>query len=280
MAKIKLVTDSSVQLTPEEIEQYGITVIPLTIMIDSTVYVDGETITRDAFMEKMAAANALPKTSQPAIGTFLDMYDELTADGSEVLSIHMMEAISGTVNSARQAAELCEGTVTVVDSTFTDRTLAFQVLAAAQMIQDGADTPAILARLDTIRANSKLFLGVATLDNLVKGGRIGRVSGMLSSLLNIKVILEVTGGELKALQKGRGNKTLVKFVDDTVAEMAALPNLQAIGVSYAGGQEFAESIGDKIRTAMPQVPLLVRPTDPVIATHTGEGAFAITYYVD
>ena len=280
MANIKLVTDSSIQLTPEEIAKYDIHVIPLTIMIDSTVYVDGETITRAEFMDKMAAASALPKTSQPAIGTFLDVFNDLTADGSEVLAVHMLEAISGTVNSARQAAELCKGKVTVVDSQFTDRALAFQVIEAAKLIQAGKPMADVIKRMEQIRDHTKLVMGVSTLDNLVKGGRISRVSGMLSSLLNIKVILEVTGGELKALQKGRGMKTLVNFADKTVQQMAKLGNVKGVGVSYAGGQKLAEEIGAKVKAALPTAELLVRPTDPVIATHTGDGAFAITYYVD
>lgn len=280
MPKIKLVTDSSIQLTEEEIARYDIRVIPLTIMIDNTVYIDGETITRTEFMTKMAAAKALPKTSQPAIGTFLDVFEELTEDGSQVLAIHMLEAISGTVNSARQAAEMCQGDVQVLDSDFTDRALAFQVLEAAKMAEAGADRDAIVAHLATLKANTTLVMGVSTLDNLVKGGRIGRISGLLSSLLNIKVILQVKDGQLEALQKGRGAKTLHKFVDSFIERMQGMPGLKAIGVSFAGGQAYAEEIGQKIQAALPQIPLLVRPTDPVIATHTGDGAFAIMCYTD
>ncbi len=204
---IKIVTDSSVQLTPEEIEKYQIHIIPLTIMIDGTVYIDGETITREEFMTKMAQASALPKTSQPAIGTFLELFDDLTKDGSEVLALHMLEAISGTVNSARQAAELSQGKVTVWDSDFTDRALSFQVIEAAKMAQAGADMDAILAKMAEVRDHTRLVMGVSNLDNLVKGGRISKVSGLLSSLLNIKVILQVKDGQLTALQKGRGMKT-------------------------------------------------------------------------
>lgn len=282
MAKIKLVTDSSIQLTEQEIKDNDITVIPLTIMIDSTVYVDGETIGREEFMTKMAAAKALPKTSQPAIGTFLDVFDKLTADGSQVLAVHMLEAISGTVNSARQAAELCKGEVTVVDSDFTDRSLAFQVLEAAKMIRADKDMQAIVDRMAIIRDHTNLVMGVSTLENLVKGGRISRVSGLLSSLLNIKVILQVKDGQLGMLQKGRGTKTLKRFVDDHIEKMKALADnsIQAIGVSYAGGLAMAEEIKQKLEANFPTVPLLVRPTDPVIATHTGDGAFAIQYYTD
>ncbi len=104
MSKIKIVTDSSVQMTDEEIKEYGVTIIPLTVMIDNTVYVDGETIQRDEFVQKMATADSLPKTSQPAVGTVLETFNDLTKDGSQVLAIFMAESLSGTVNSGRQAA--------------------------------------------------------------------------------------------------------------------------------------------------------------------------------
>ncbi|KAB1965792.1 DegV family protein [Lacticaseibacillus paracasei] len=280
MANIKIVTDSSVQLTPEEISQHNITVVPLTIMIDNTVYIDGETITRDDFMDEMAAAQNLPKTSQPAVGTFADVFDKLTADGSEVLAIHMTETISGTVNSSRQAAKIAKGKVTVIDSQFTDRAMAFQVLVAAEMAEAGKDMKTILDKLEQVRDNTTLVLGVTNLDNLVKGGRLSRVSGLISSFLNIKVILQLQNGELKALRKGRGMKTINNFIAETIAKMAKLSNIKSVGISTAGAKELGEDIGRRIAEVLPSVPILVRPTDPVIATHTGPGAFAITYYVD
>lgn len=280
MANIKIVTDSSVQLTPEEISQHNITVVPLTIMIDNTVYIDGETITRDDFMDEMAAAQNLPKTSQPAVGTFADVFDKLTADGSEVLAIHMTETISGTVNSSRQAAQIAKGKVTVIDSQFTDRAMAFQVLVAAEMAEAGKDMKTILDKLEQVRDNTTLVLGVTNLDNLVKGGRLSRVSGLISSFLNIKVILQLQNGELKALRKGRGMKTINNFIAETIAKMAKLSNIKSVGISTAGAKELGEDIGRRIAEVLPSVPILVRPTDPVIATHTGPGAFAITYYVD
>ena len=280
MANIKIVTDSSVQLTPEEISQHNITVVPLTIMIDNTVYIDGETITRDDFMDEMAAAQNLPKTSQPAVGTFADVFDKLTADGSEVLAIHMTETISGTVNSSRQAAQIAKGKVTVIDSQFTDRAMAFQVLVAAEMAEAGKDMKTILDKLEQVRDNTTLVLGVTNLDNLVKGGRLSRVSGLISSFLNIKVILKLQNGELKALRKGRGMKTINNFIAETIAKMAKLSNIKSVGISTAGAKELGEDIGRRIAEVLPSVPILVRPTDPVIATHTGPGAFAITYYVD
>lgn len=127
MPKIKVITDSSVQLSPEEIEKYDITVVPLSITIDDKTYVDGEDITRKDFIQKMDSANELPKTSQPAIGRFVDEFKKLAADGSQVLGIFMAKCLSGTVDAARQASELVDFDVTIFDSGYTDRAMGFEV---------------------------------------------------------------------------------------------------------------------------------------------------------
>lgn len=232
MTNIKIVADSSVQMTPEEIAQYQVTIIPLTVMIDGTVYTDGETITRDEFVNKMFTAKDLPQTSQPAIGSFVEKYEQLTADGSQVISIHLAESLSGTVNAARQAAEMVDGDVTVIDSGLTDRAMAFQVIEAAKLAAQGADVDTIVARCKTVEDHTTLRMGVVNLTNLVKGGRLSRAAGMITSVLNIKIALTMEHGELGILKKGRGMKTIKRFVDDVVQTMSQKPGIKSIGVSY------------------------------------------------
>lgn len=278
MANVKIVTDSSVQLTHEEIKMYDIHVIPLIIEIDQKSYVDGQDITREGFMTAMAHAENLPKTSQPSIGAFLDLFDSLAEDGSAILAIHMTETISGTVNAARQAGEISRANVTVVDSEFTDRGMAFQVIEAAKAAQAGASVPEILQKIQEIRDKTHLVMGVSDLTNLVKGGRLSRVSGMISGLLNIKIVLELTKGQLNVVSKGRGVKTLMRYVDQTIVQMQNLPPIQSIGISHADGLKISQEIEAKLQTVFPEVPLLVQATDPIIATHAGPGAFALMFY--
>lgn len=275
---IKIVTDSSVQLTPEEIEKYAIHVIPLTIEIDGKSYVDGQDITRQDFMTAMAHANALPKTSQPSIGAFLNLFDALAADGSEVLAIHMTETISGTVNAARQASEITRANVTVVDSTFTDRAMAFQVIKAAQLAQAGQSMAELIQAINVVRDHTRLVMGVADLTNLVKGGRMSRVSGMISGLLNIKIVLELRKGQLEVVSKGRGLKTLTRYVDKVVAQLTNLPPIQSIGISHADGLGISQQIAAAIHAEFSDLPILIQQTDPIIATHAGTGAFALMFY--
>lgn len=278
MTKIKVVTDSSVQMTDEEIKNLDVTVIPLTIMIDNTVYVDGVTIQRDEFVDKMNGANSLPTTSQPAIGTMVDKFNELTADGSAVLGIFMAESLSGTVNSARQAAEMADGDVTVIDSEFTDRAMAFQVMEAAKLAQQDTPMATILDTVKQVEANTTLRMAVVDLTNIVKGGRLSKAAGMIGSLLNIKVTLGMENGKLEILKKGRGMKTIRAFKDEVIQTMSQLPDVKGVGVSYVGIPDEAETMGEEIRQALPGVDVLVRTTTPVVATHAGQGAFAILYY--
>lgn len=249
-------------------------------MIDGTVYIDGKTITRPRFVELMNQSTALPKTSQPPIGEFIELFDQLGADGSQVIALHMTDAISGTVNTARQAANLSKSDVTVIDTRETDRGMAFQVLRAAQLAQSGADKETILSSLDRVRNSTKLYVAVMTLDNIVKGGRVSRVTGLISNILNMKVIFEMIDGELNVRTKGRGTKTVNNFMRDLIADLASKPNIKSIGISHVAANDVMEKFRADIHAALPNVPLLIRDTSPIIATYTGMGAFAIMYYTE
>ncbi|MGV0167490.1 DegV family protein [Furfurilactobacillus sp. WILCCON 0119] len=280
MPNVKIVTDSSAGLTEDEIKQHNIAIVPLSVMIDGTVYVERETITKEEFMTKMSAAESLPKTSQPPLGKFVDLFDELGKDGSKVVSINMMKSISGTVEAARQAAQMSSADVTVVDSQTTDRGLAFQVLAAAKLAETGASVDEIVAETIKVRDHSRLFMGVIKLDNLVAGGRISRAVGLVSNLLNIKIGLEVINGEIEVTTKGRGMKTISKFLDNAYAEMQKAGHIVSVGVAHAGAPETAAKIAAHVEELFPDIKVVVLQTVPIIATHAGEGAFALMYYTD
>lgn len=280
MANIKIVTDSSAGLTDQQIQDYHITIVPLTVMIDDTIYVERESITNKEFIDKMKTSKTLPKTSQPPLGSFVETFDKLGADGSSVICFTMLEAISGTIHAAEQAANLSKTDVTVVDSQFTDQALAFQVIEAAKLAAEGADKATILQRADAVRNNTHLFMGIVTLENILKGGRLGRAAGMLTSLLNIKIVLEVTGGQLKVRAKGRGMKTIDRYFSKVYDQMKQTPDIMSIGISQVEAYDSVDSVQQHIHEFLPNKDILVRETVPIIATHGGPGAFALMYYTD
>lgn len=280
MAKLKVVTDSSCTMEPTVRDQLNIHVVPLSVMIDGMVYPDDDSLPGERFMQMMAQAKELPKTSQPPIGHFVELFDELGKDGSDVLSIHMTKGPSGTVEAARQASNLSKANVTVIDSDTTDQALSFQVIRAAQLAQEGKTLAEVLPEVDKVRENTKLFIGVSTLENLVKGGRISRAKGLLSSLLNMKVIMDFDHSELIPIVKGRGVKTFNKWFEELKDELKRMPNVKQIGISHAEGLEITEQFKKELQQLFPEMNIPLLHTTPIIATHTGKGAFAITYYTE
>ena len=278
MSRIIIVTDSTADLTEQEIQDFNIHVVPLNITIQEEHYLDGETITKEEFKNKMIASSELPMTAQPSIGRFVELYDELGKDGSEIISIHLMNSISGTVNAARQAADITESTVTVVDSDFTSRSMGIIVREAAQAAKEGKSAEEVLEVIESTRQRTKLYLTVLNLDNLIKGGRISRVMGAFSNLLNIKLFLEVINGKIEIVQKGRGLKSLQKKYDEVFEEMKACPNgIQEIGIMHAGLNEFNQTQIDTLRELFPDAKFTIVMTSPIIISHTGVDAMAVNY---
>ena len=278
MSRVYIVTDSTADLTEEEVKQFEISIVPMNISIDDENYIDGVTITKEEFKEKMIASTELPKTAQPSIGRFVEVYDELGKNGDSVISIQMMRSISGTVDAARQAADITETNVTVVDSDFTSRSMGMIVKEAAKAAQDGKTVEDILEIIEDAKKRTTLYLTVVNLDNLIKGGRISQLMGMFSNLLNIKLFLQVINGKIEIIQKGRGLKSLQKKYDEIFEQMKSSPNgIQEIGIMHAGLSDFNEGNIARIRELFPDVPLTIVTTSPIIMSHTGVDAMAITY---
>ena len=272
MTKIKIVTDSSITIEPELAKDLNITIVPLTVMIDGVVYSDSN-LKEGEFLQLMKSSKNLPKTSQPPVGVFAEVFEDLSAEDVQIISIHMSHALSGTVEAARQGATLAKADVTVVDSSFTDQAMKFQVVEAAKMAKAGATLEEILQKLEEVKAKTELYIGVSTLENLVKGGRIGRVTGLISSLLNIRVVMQMTNHTLTPIVKGRGAKTFKKWLDD-LKESLKEKEIEEIGISYAGGPEFANQMKEELQEFVEQ-PIPVLETGSIIQTHTGENAWAV-----
>ena len=269
---VKIVTDSSNTMEQDLAQELGITIVPLTSMVDGVVYSDLD-LKEGQFLELMRTSKTLPKTSQPPVGLFAEVFSDLASDGSQIIAIHLSHALSGTVEAARQGATLSGADVTVVDSGYTDQATKFQVVEAARLAKAGASKEEILVAIEKVKEKTELYIGVSTLENLVKGGRISRVTGLLSSLLNIRVIMTMKDHQLEPVAKGRGNKTFKKWLDEFVAGLQG-KQVAEIGISYAGSSAYAHEMKERLQPFVP-TPISVLETSSIIQTHTGEDAWAI-----
>ena len=277
MVKIKIVTDSSITIEPELVNDLDITIVPLSVMVDGVLYSDAD-LKEGEFLRLMKESTNLPKTSQPPVGVFAEVFEELSESADHIVAIHMSHALSGTIEAARQGSTLANANVTVIDSSFTDQALKFQVVEAAKLAKEGAELEEILQKIEEVREKTELYIGVSTLENLVKGGRIGRVTGLLSSLLNIRVVMQMDNHQLQPIAKGRGDKTFKKWLVE-LEEKLKTAKVAEIGISYAGTASFANEIKERLQ-AFVEKPISVLETGSIIQTHTGENAWAILIRYD
>lgn len=280
MNKVKIVTDSTVDLPNETLEAYGIEIVPLTFTIGQETYTDRVDITPEQFMQKMRQANELPKSSQPAAGQFVEVYNRLGQEGYDIISIHMTAQLSGTVRSAEQAARMAEANVTVIDSQFISLALGFQVLEAAKWANAGKRVEEIVEHLTHIRRHTHLYVTVDTLENLVKGGRIGRGKALIGSLLNIKPIAALIDGVYTPVAKARSYSQVVKYLKERFVEDTAGKTIRAVGIAHADALLLANRLKQALTDATGYEEIDVVYTTPIISTHTGPGAIGFMYYAE
>ncbi|WP_307336562.1 DegV family protein [Metabacillus malikii] len=280
MGNVKIVTDSTIDMKQDYIDKYGITVVPLSITIDNQTFTDGIDIKPDEFLRLMKNSEELPKSSQPSTGKFLEVYDELGKNGDSVISIHMTSGMSGTVQSAEGASQMTKTDVSVVDSMFISKALGFQVLEAAKMAQQGFDKETILNRIEEIRKNTNLYIMVDTLENLAKGGRIGKGKALIGSLLNVKPIASLQGGVYTPVGKVRSHAQGVKYLAKQFAEDIKGKTVKAVGIAHADAFELASKLKHAIQDTTPHCQIDISFTTPVISTHTGPGAIGFMFFAE
>lgn len=217
MAKVQVITDSTADIPKDLVKELGISVVPLKVHLASESYLDGVNISSSEFYSRLKEIDQMPTTSQPSPSDFVEAYREAMENGStEILSIHLSSAFSGTYQSATLAKSMVEGeiNVTVLDSKTASYAIGTIVVAAAQAAQEGKSMDECVAVARRVMESKEVYFLVDTLDYLQKGGRIGKASAVVGSLLNIKPILSINNdGEVYAVEKVRGkNKATAGFL--------------------------------------------------------------------
>ena len=283
MSKIRVVTDSTADLTPELVERYGITVVPLTVFADGKAYKDKIDITNEEFYALLQSSKELPTTSQPSPAAFADVYRQLAAEGAEqIIAIHISTALSGTYQSSVLAAGLVAQEVTVhnVDSKIATMGLGLLVIAAARMVEVGDSADNILQVLDEIVKKQRLYFLLDSLDNLHKGGRIGKASHLFGSLLNIKPVLCFTDGVINVQDKVRGNKdnkALERLIEILLEKIDPSKKLYC-AMGYCDNKKTAEYIVERVKEHVNCDDFIYLQIGSVVGTHIGMGAVGMAFY--
>ena len=268
---IRIVTDSACDLPDEIVKEQDITVVPLYINVGEESYLDGVNLTREEFYRNLPGYASAPKTATPSVATFLHAYERLAEEGARaILSIHLSETLSATINSARTAAEqFTRIPVTVLDSTQLSLGAGFLVEKAAQLAKLGRTMEEIVSTLQGFMKRTYVFASLKTLEYLRRGGRMNSAIAHFGEFLQIKPLLHMNMGKASA-HRTRTNKRARQRLLDWLAEYAPYEKLAIV---HAGIQEEAEALREQIRSFFPEdgsVPVVL--ISPVLGAHLGIGA--------
>ena len=272
---VRIVTDSTSDFPKDTAQSLGVTVVAQNVHFGTETFKDNVTITPDDFYSMLARSTELPKTSQASPGDFKDVYDKLGADADGIVSIHVSAKISGTYNSAVQAADLTSAAcpIEVVDSTQASMGLGLVVAAAAEAANRGAGHDEVAAVARDAVGRAQCFCLFETLEYLEKGGRIGKAQAMIGSVLKIKPMIIVRDGEVTPLGKARTfQKALVKM-KQTASDFAPL---EALAVMHSTTPEAAEAVAEDLKDLLPDgaEPHVTR-FGSALGVYTGPGAIGI-----
>ncbi len=272
---IALITDSTSDLSKEYLERVSAVSVPLYVLLEGQNLKDGIEINSKQIFEAVGRGVKVPSTSQPSPAEFAEAYKSALERADEVLSIHISGAASGTVQSARLAAQDFGGKVTVVDSESITAGLAMQVLRAGELIAQGKSMLEVVSTLEDIRKRMDFRFGVDTLDYLKKNGRIGGAQAMIGGLLGIKPILKIAEGRIDAAGRVRGNAKLMEaMVDFAKAYVGTHGSARVMYGATPGGENKLSELRSKL-LGLPLEDLGSVTVGAVVSVHAGPGALEL-----
>jgi len=271
---VKIVTDSTSDLPVQLAQELGITVVPVYLRFGEKVYRDGVDISQDELYQKLVASPVHPATSQPSPADFADVYNRLSGETDEIVSIQVTSKLSGTYNSALQGRELVKAgcQIEVVDSLSVSMGLGLITVAAARLAEAGESLPAVMEEIRQAIPSIRLLAVFDTLKYLLLGGRIGKVKALLGSMLNVKPLLTVRDGELLPAGLAR---TRSKGIDRLFDLVKNALNIQELAIVHSTTPDEAGSLKERIASIFDRERIHIARLGPALGVHGGPGTLIL-----
>ena len=282
MSKIAVLTDSNSGITQADGKEMGVFVLPMPFYIDDELFFEEITLTQEEFYQKMES-DADIKTSQPAPGDVMKLWDDILKEYDEIVHIPMSSGLSGSCETAMMLAEEYDGKVKVVNNQRISVTQRRSVMEAKALADAGKNAEEIKALLEEIKLESDIYITLDTLKYLKKGGRLTPAAAAIGTVLNLKPVLRIKGEKLDAFSKARGWKsakktmiqTIQKVIDTEFSDCKGPENLY-IDAAYTGNQEDANEWKRELEETFPEYDIYMAPLSLSVACHIGPGARAVT----
>ena len=276
---VKIVTDSVADLPSQVVKELGITVVPLNVRFGTEVYRDGIDLTAEQFYDRLVHSQTLPVTSVPSPGIFAETYDKLAEETDEILAIILSSKLSGTYEVALQSIGLMKRKcrVEVIDSQWAVMAEGFVVMKAAEAAKTGASLDGVIdiARKTIPRIDFRAAFD--TLEYLKRGGRIGKASAFLGSILKFNPIIGMKDGEVAGFSRPRSR---AKAIDYLYNFAMSYSHVEELAIEYATALDEAEMLAERLGSKFPKERIYYSRSSPVIGTHTGPSLLVVTVLGD
>ncbi len=271
---IKIVTDSTSDLPQDLVDKLGITIVPLYVLFGSETYRDRVDITEDGFYEKLLTTSTHPTTSQPTPQDFVEFYTKLSKDADGIISVHISSKLSGTCNSALQAKEAVSTgcPIEVIDSENVSMGLGLIAIGAAEMANSGMEFKQVIEGTRQLVSKTHVWAMFDTLKYLAKGGRVGKAKALMGSVLSIKPILAVKGGEMTPATKARSREKGMDLLYGFAGRFTAIKDL---AVMHSTTPDEARALADRIGAIFDCERIKIGRLGATLGVHAGPGALGV-----
>jgi DegV family protein with EDD domain len=270
---VKVICDSTGDLTDDIVKKYGISIVPLNVHFGTETYKDGIDITPEAFYKKLVTSKVHPTTSAPAPGAYTELYTSLSKQTDEIVVLTISSGISATYESALQAknlvGEICK--IEVVDSQQTCGGLFLPTLKAAQAAQQGLKLKEIVDILRDILPRTRAYMMFDTLEYLQKGGRIGKVQALLGGMLKLNPIITLKNGVTAPVARTRSRAKAMDALVDIIKDMGKIEELI---IQDATTPDELDTLADRIGAFYPREKIYRSKVNPAIGVHSGPNVIA------
>jgi DegV family protein with EDD domain len=273
--EIAWVTDSTASLSEDFIKNNHIYVVPLSIIFGDESYLEGVDITAEDFYPKLAASKVLPKTSQPAIGEFVELYKELKEKYKHAIAIHASSALTGTYQSSVAASSMVDYKVEVIDSKIGSYPLGLMIEKGVALQKEGKSYDEIVSILRTLPNKANLYMAPGSLEQLHKGGRLSTTQVIIGSLIKLKLIVRFEDGKVVLFDKIRTEKKVKERLFQILEEQAS--GIKEASVIHGNVKELAEEWRVDLQQRFPHISFTTTTFSPVPGTHTGQGTIGLAW---
>lgn len=278
MVKTAWVTDSTAYLDEELKNHPDLYTIPLTILLDGEEYTDGVDLTPSQLFARLKQLKNPPKTSQPSVGAFKNLYEQLEKDYDRIVTVLISGKLSGTVSSSVQAAKLVNIPVTTFDSHILTYPMSALLKKGMQLEAAGENLDSVIEKLEKIRGTGETYVLVGSLEQLHRGGRMTGLQFFLGSMLNVKPIISFNDGALYVKEKVRSERKAKEKILDYFRLAYGKNQIEEVYILYGLHDEHADDWRRELQEQYPGLKIVCCPLGAVIGVHAGENTLGISWF--